>query len=130
MKTTYKISLLAVALVAALAIGCASTKSTENMLSAAGFRIIPATTPEQQAHLKTIPPGKITMVERTGTNYFVFPDVKSEVIYVGQDAQYQEYQKLRLQQQMAAEQAQAAEMNNEGWNAWGGFDGVVPVRVR
>jgi hypothetical protein len=130
MKTTYKISLLAVALVAALAIGCASTKSTENMLSAAGFRIIPATTPEQQAHLKTIPPGKITMVERTGTNYFVFPDVKIEVIYVGQDAQYQEYQKLRLQQQMAAEQAQAAEMNNEGWNAWGGFDGVVPVRVR
>jgi hypothetical protein len=130
MKTTYKISLLAVALVAALAIGCASTKSTENMLSAAGFRIIPATTPEQQAHLKTIPPGKITMVERTGTNYFVFPDVKSEVIYVGQDAQYQEYQKLRLQQQMAAEQAQAAEMNNEGWNAWGGFDGVVPVRAR
>jgi hypothetical protein len=116
--------------VVALVIGCSTTKSTENLLSAAGFKIMLATTPQQQAHLKTLLPDKITLVGRSGTNYFVFPDVKNELIYVGQDAQYQEYQKLRLQKQMAAEQAEAAEMNNDGWNAWGGYGGVMVVPMR
>jgi N-methylhydantoinase A/oxoprolinase/acetone carboxylase beta subunit len=115
---------------AALAIGCASVQSTETLLSAAGFKIIPAATPQQQAHLKTLARDKVTMVERTGTNYFVFPDIKSQVLYVGQDAQYQEYQKLRLQHQMAEDQMQAAELDSEpGWGVWGGFGGVVAVPV-
>jgi hypothetical protein len=125
--------LLAACAAAALVIGCSTTKSTENMLSAAGFKIIPATTPQQQAHLKTLPRDKITMVERKGTNYFVFPDAKSQVLYVGKSAQYQEYQKLRLQNQMAEEQADAAELSSApGWEAWGTFDDavVVPVRLR
>jgi len=133
MKTTHKQILIAACAAAALVIGCSTTRQTETMLSAAGFKIIPATTPQQQAHLKTIPRNKVTMVERTGTNYFVFPDAKSEVIYVGQDAQYQEYQKLRLQNQMEVDQAQAAELSSApGWGVWGGFDGGViePVRLR
>ena len=32
---------------AAFVIGCSSTKSTENMLSAAGFKMVPADTPER-----------------------------------------------------------------------------------
>ena len=133
MKTTYKQVLLATCAAAALVIGCSTTKQTENMLSAAGFTIIPATTPQQQAHLKTLPRNKVTMVERTGTNYFVFPDAKTEVIYVGQSAQYQEYQKLRLQNEMEVDQAQAAELSSApGWSAWGDFGGAViePVRLR
>jgi hypothetical protein len=39
------------------------------------------------------------------------------VLYVGQQAQYDAYQKLRLQKQLAADQVQAAEMNSEP--AWG-----------
>ena len=108
-----------VAAVLALVIGCSTTKSTENMLSAAGFKIVPATTAQQQTHLKTLKPNKVTMLERGGTNYFVFPDTKSQVLYVGHDAQYQEYQKLRLQKQMAEEQAEAAQLNEEDWGVWG-----------
>ena len=108
--------------------GCATTKQTENLLSAAGFKAMPATTPQQQAHLKSLPPHKVTMVQRDGKTYYVFPDQAHQVLYVGQDAQYQEYQKLRLQNQMAEEQAQAAEMNSEaGWTAWGAFGDVVGV---
>lgn len=107
--------ILIVFALAALVIGCSTTKSTESLLSAAGFKIIPATTPQQQAHLETLKPDKVTMVEREGTNYFVFPDAKSQVLYVGHDAQYQEYQKLRLQKEMAAEQVQAAQLNQENW---------------
>jgi hypothetical protein len=52
---------------------------------------------------------------------------------VGQQAQYDAYQKLRLQKQLAADQVQAAEMNSEpAWGAWGGWGGmgfVEPVPV-
>jgi hypothetical protein len=116
-----------------LALGCSTTKQTENMLSAAGFKMMPATTPEQQAHLKTLPPNKVTMVVRDGKTYFAFPDIKQQVLYVGQQAQYDAYQKLRLQKQLAADQVQAAEMNSEpAWGAWGGWGGmgfVEPVPV-
>ena len=108
-----------VAAVMALVFGCSTTKSNESLLSAAGFKIIPARTAEQQAHLAALKPDKITMVERGGTNYFVFPDVKNQVAYVGRDAQYQEYQRLRLQKQMAEQQVQAAEMNDADWGVWG-----------
>jgi hypothetical protein len=125
--------ILAVGLLAlvALAIGCSTTKQTENLLSAAGFKMIPATTPEQQAHLKTLPPNKVTMVVREGKTYFAFPDAKQQVIYVGQQPQYDAYQKLRLQKQMADEQAQAAELNSEpAWGVWGGWGGVGVVDER
>ena len=110
--------------------GCSTTQQTENLLSAAGFKAIPATTPQQQAHLKTLPPHKVTMVVRDGQTSYVYPDVPHQVLYVGQDAQYQEYQRLRLQNQMAQDQVQAAEMNTEpGWGVWGGFGGPVVVPV-
>ena len=108
----------------AVAIGCSTTKQTENLLSAAGFKITPATTPQQQAHLHTLPPDKVTMVARGGKTYFVFPDPKAQVLYVGQQAQYDAYQKLRLQKQMAEEQVQAANENASDWAAWGDWGGV------
>ena len=125
MKT--KSILLNTALMAcvALAVGCSTTKQTEDLLSAAGFKMMPATTPQQQAHLKTLPPHKVTMVNREGKTYFVFPDAKAQVLYVGQQAQFDAYQKLRLQKQLAEEQVQAAEGNAEGdWGPWGGWGGV------
>jgi hypothetical protein len=109
-----------------LAVGCSTTKQTENLLSAAGFKTIPATTPQQQAHLKTLPPNKVTMVVRDAKPYFVYPDAKAQVLYVGQQAQYDAYQKLRVEKQMAEDQAQAAEVYAPGawgpWGDWGGAD--------
>jgi len=54
-------------------------------LSAAGFNIVPATTPELQARLKAIPAHKVAMVQRDGKEYFVYPDVTQNVLYVGQN---------------------------------------------
>ena len=54
------IALVAVALVAGLT-GCVTSKAkqisqqTENLLQAAGFKVIPASTPDQQQMLKTLP---------------------------------------------------------------------------
>jgi hypothetical protein len=131
-QATNPFIIIAVAAVVAFVTGCSSTsatRQTEELLSAAGFKAVPATTPEQQAHLKTLPRDNVTMVQRKGTNHYVFPDVKNQVLYVGQAAQYQEYQKLRLQNQMAEDKAHAAELNSENaWNAWG-LD-VAPVLLR
>ena len=112
MRKSAILLVVSVLALAVLALGCSTTKQTENMLSAAGFKMMPATTPEQQAHLKTLPPNKVTMVVRDGKTYFAFPDIKQQVLYVGQQAQYDAYQKLRLQKQLAADQVQAAEMNS------------------
>jgi hypothetical protein len=115
------LKILGTAALMALAVGCASTKQTEDLLSAAGFKITPATTPQQQAHLKTLPPHKVTMVKRATKTYFVYPDTARQVLYVGQEAQYQQYQKLLAQTQAAEDQVRAAEMDWEtGWDAWGG----------
>jgi hypothetical protein len=117
--------------VAVSGLGCSTTKQTENMLSAAGFKMIPANTPEQQAHLKTLKPRKVTMVAREGKTYFAYPDVKRQVLYVGTQAQYDEYQNLRRQEQIAEEQSATA--NSEAawasWGPWGGVDFVEPAPV-
>lgn len=120
---TFK-TLLAASLFLALAVGCTSTRDKESMLSAAGFRKIPADTPQRQAHLNSLPPDKITPVQSGGTLYYTFPDPKRNVLYVGQEAQYQEYQELRYQDQVAMqEKLNVARMNQDDawfelWGPW------------
>jgi hypothetical protein len=95
----------------AFAVGCATTQQTENLLPAAGFKTVTASTPKQQQHLKTLKPGKITSVKRSGKTYFVFPDPAHNQLYVGGQAEYQKYQQLRLQQKLSNENLIAAEMD-------------------
>jgi hypothetical protein len=124
-RITNQLSLLAIISLVVLATGCSTTKQTEDLLSAAGFKLMPATTAAQKAHLKSLPAGKVTTVQRSGTTYFVYPAVAKQALYVGQQPQYQEYKKLQLQNQIAMDQLQAAELNSDpGWNEWGVWDGA------
>ena len=115
----------------ALAAGCASTQSTENMLVAAGFKVVTPKTATQEEKLKTLPPGKVTSVQRSGKTYYVFPDATNNQAYVGGPKQYQAYRQLHLQKQMADEKVEAAEMNLEAsemdWGGWGGWGGWGPA---
>lgn len=119
---TFK-TLLTTGLLMAIAIGCATTKSREDMLSAAGFKMVPADTPQRQAHLKSLPADKITPVQREGITYYTFPDPKNNVLYVGQEQQYQRYRQLRYEKQLADEQMETAQMNEYDWGAWGAWGG-------
>ena len=115
-------ALLTTGLLMALAVACSTTNSRENMLSAAGFKMLPADTPERESHLKSLPADKLTTVQREGALYYVFPDPKKNALYVGQEPQYQQYRKLRFEKQMADEQLSAATMNEDAsWNVWGGW---------
>ena len=109
------------------AMGCASTShQTEDLLAASGFKVIPATSAEQQAHLKTLPNHKMSMVQRNGKEYFVYPDKENNVLYVGQNAQYQQYQKMRQEHQLAQEQADSNMLlADPGWNVWGPWPDTV-----
>jgi hypothetical protein len=120
--TSFKF-LSAIALLA-LAVSCASTQSKENLLVAAGFNVIIPKTAAQQQKLKALPPDKVTMVQKSGKTYYVFPDAAHNQAYVGGPKQYEAYRQLRLQKKLADEKLEAAEMNLEAtmnWDAWGGW---------
>jgi hypothetical protein len=118
------IALLAAGVLMALAIGCSTTREKENTLAAAGFKMMPADTPEKKAHLNSLPAGKITPVQREGTLYYAFPDPKNNVLYVGQEQQYQLYRQIGLQKQIGDEQLSAAQLNNNAaWGFWGPWGG-------
>jgi hypothetical protein len=119
------ISIVSSAAVLALVMGCATAKRNEmeGLLSAAGFKMVPATTAAQQAHLKSLPPGKITSAQRDGEMYFTYPDAVNKVLYVGQQAEYKSYQNLRVQKEMADEKLDAAQMNESAYTVWGGWGG-------
>ena len=99
--------------------GCATPKQTEELLSRAGFKAVPATTPQQTDQLKTLRPHQITKVQRGGTQYFVYPDPAHNILYVGQSAQYEEYKKLRKSQQWAEEENNLAATNEWNFTVWG-----------
>jgi len=119
---------LGVAILLALAVGCMSTQSKENLLAAAGFKVIVPTTPAQEAKLKTLAAGKVSRVQKDGKTYYVFPDVAHNQAYVGGTKQYQAYQQLR-QEAVANRQIAAMDRDNQlieqeagnDWEAWGGW---------
>ena len=118
-------TLLAAGLLLPVAMGCSTTTEREYILSTAGFRKAPADTPERQAQFNSLPADKITTVQRDGVTYYTIPDPKKKVLYVGRKPEYQEYQRILQQNQLAQEQLAAAQMNQDAaWKAWGPWGGT------
>jgi hypothetical protein len=113
----------------ALAVGCTitQTQSKENLLVAAGFKVITPHTAAQQQKLQALPAGKVTLVQKDGKTYYVFPDAANNQAYVGGPKQYQAYRQLRLANKLANENLEVAEMNQDtsmNWGTWGGWGGM------
>ncbi len=119
MKQVFKI--LGAITLLVIAAGCASTTQTTDMLSAAGFRLLTADTPEKQQVLATLPPDKLSLVTFKGKQFYVQPASENQA-YVGTPTEYQAYQQIRLAKQMSNENLMAAQMNqqaNDRWGVWG-----------
>jgi hypothetical protein len=110
--------------------GCAAMRreeaqQTESILSAAGFQMKPADTPDRIAHLSTMTPRKIVPHTKDGKLFYVYADPKGcNCLFVGDEQAYQRYQQLALKQQLAQEQLMAAQMNEDAamnWGLWGPF---------
>ena len=61
----------------------------------------------------------MTLVQRDGKNYYVYADPTHWQIFVGNPSQYQKYQQLRLANNLAQDQLEAAQMNSLNWGMWG-----------
>jgi len=120
-------NMISVIALLALAVGCATTSSTQNkesMLVAAGFKTITPKTAAQQQKLQQLPPGKVAMINRKGRTYYIFPDAAHNQAYVGGPKEYQAYQQLRAANNIANENLETAEMYQDAemqWGAWGGW---------
>ncbi len=98
-------------------------QETESLLSAAGFQMKLADSPQRRVNLQQLPPLEMVRKSNEGELFFVYADPKfCKCVFVGNQKAYQEYQKLRVQRQIAEEQQQAAAMNEAAmmnWAMWG-----------
>jgi hypothetical protein len=74
--------------------GCATlqmqeTRTTEQLLAAAGFQAKTADTPEKATHLGTLPPHMMLRRDRNGEAYYVYADPTGcRCLYTGSEQQY------------------------------------------
>jgi hypothetical protein len=104
--------------------GCAAvekqdTEDTEQLLSAAGFNIKLADTPEKLASLQVVKQHKVVRRELSnGQLRFIYADATvCRCLYVGDEQAYQQYQKLAVRQENALMDQQAA-LDNSLDNWW------------
>ena len=132
MKPITRIFLCSIAAAyAAVLAGCASTQTStqnrESMLVASSFKVITPKTAAQQQKLQNLPPGKVTMIQKGGKTYYVFPDPANNRAYIGRPKEYQAYQQLRATNKLAKESLETAQMYQDAemqWSLWGGGEGV------
>ena len=112
----------------ALMAGCATTatfpQDKANMLVAAGFKTITPKTAAQQQKLQQLQTGQVATIQKNGRTYYIVANPPQNVVYVGGPHEYQAYQQLRAQRQLAQENLQTAEMYQDAamqWGAWGGW---------
>ena len=100
----------------------------EPLLAAAGFRMLPADTPEKVAHLQKLTPLKLTPRKHQGQLQYAYADPYAcHCLYVGDEAAYRQYQRLALEKKVADEERQAAMMDQaaaaemDAVDFWGPF---------
>ena len=107
------------------ATGCATlqatlTQSTEQMLAAAGFQAQAADTPERVAELQSLPARQLVRRPQHGAVSYKFADPAGcHCVYLGGEREYQEYQRLRVEQGRADEDS----INCQGWPWCDGYGG-------
>jgi len=105
---------------------CAGVGSanTTSLLTAAGFRARTPQTPKQQQMYAALPPYQVERATVPGKGvFYVYKDEKAGLAYVGREQEYQQYQQLAIQQQIAQNYYTAAEMERaaawQWYGAWG-----------
>jgi hypothetical protein len=123
---TYWLLVMIMAAAAAGLAGCASMEASnkESLLSAAGFRTRTPSTPAQVALYDRMTPYKVERRVSKGKVLYAFADKKNRVVYIGGEKEYQRYKQLGLQQSIAQNELEAAQINEEAamgwdWGPWG-----------
>jgi hypothetical protein len=112
-------------------LGCSSfeAQNKESLLIAAGFRTRTPSTAAQQAMFNRMTPYKVERRIRKGKVLYAYADKDKNVVYIGGEAEYQRYKQLGVQQSIAEQNLEAAQINEEAslydfgpywgpWNPW------------
>lgn len=109
-----------------LSAGCATRttmytpQSRKALVVDAGFRPIPANSARRQQILQMLPADTVTYVRRNGRDYYVYPDMANNQLFVGMKPQYQTYRQLAFQNRVAVENVEAAPWTAPAdWGVWG-----------
>src|SRR3984893_1092295 len=112
--------------------GCTSyeAQNKETLLSAAGFRTRTPTTAKQQAMFSSMTPYKLERRIRNGKVLYAYADKQQNLVFIGGENEYQKYKQLAVQQSIAEDQLEAAQINEDAslysdfgpywgpWNVW------------
>lgn len=104
--------------------GCAALEKsdamdTERLLSAAGFKMKLANTPEKLANITAMTQRAVVPHDKNGTVYYAYADAEfCKCIYVGTEQNYQQYEKIAVERNIAQMNENAA-VNWNAWGAWG-----------
>lgn len=113
----------AVSSLLALIAGCqaierSEAEDTEQLLAAAGFHMKEATTPEQVANLEKLTQRKVVVHQQDGQPRYVYADAQDcKCVYVGDEDNYDEYQRLTTKEEIAEENEEAS----LDWGMWGPY---------
>ena len=124
MKT--KIILFLSVIIAALGlVGCTSVGSsnTKSLLTAAGFREKTPETAKQKELYAAAEAYQVQRITAQGKTFYAYKDEKNGTALVGDESNYQQYEKLAVQQRIAQQEYQAAEMRREAAYGWYGAYG-------
>jgi hypothetical protein len=117
--------LLSLLIAGFLLTGCVSDlQRKEQYLREAGFRAVTPTTPAQIAKVRSLPQGHLRQYTRKGKTCFVLADARQNLLLVGDNARFENYQRLlyakKVDPAIAREQADRMIEND-----WGGWDGMM-----
>ena len=106
--------------------GCATPQQRaadkEDLLSAAGFTVLPANTPERVASLRSLPPNKVVQRVRGASVRYVYADpLVCGCLYVGDQAAFSRYRQEVFQRRLADEREMTAQLYQDSWDGglWG-----------
>jgi hypothetical protein len=98
----------------------------EDLLSAAGFQVRIADSPQRIAALKSLPPNKFVTRVKNGQLVYQYADpLVCRCIYFGTQQNWDAYRQEVFQQRLADEAQMTAIMNQESWD-WGPWGWPYP----
>ncbi|MEW6146236.1 MAG: hypothetical protein AB1598_14580 [Thermodesulfobacteriota bacterium] len=124
-KVMSALSMAAMMLVlgACAAIQGEQSKSTEELLAAAGFQIVAADTPEEMNMLNSLTPNKVQFSVRDNKPLYWYADpYNCKCVWTGDQAAYDRYENLVYESNLVDEEQEAAMMAEQaefGPGLWG-----------
>jgi len=117
-----KSPILTLLVAGSLLLGACASQTKVTLLSAAGFHTVVPTTAAQIAKVKSLPQRKVVPVVKNGKTLFLYADAANNVLLVGNQKQYQQFQQYHLQYNIQQAQEETAALNADAadWGCWGG----------